>query len=244
MEPIIIIQHAEDDPPATIAAFLTVEGLPFEVRRVDRGASLPSLREFSALIVLGGAMHTHQTAEYPFLEAELDLLRGCLGAEAAVLGICLGAQLLAAAAGAEVYLRARPEIGWLPVEVVARDPLFCGISSPFVCLQWHDYSFRLPPGALRIAAGGDGEQAFRLGRTWAVQFHPEVGAAEVERWTRMDEARLRAARTDWPAQIRADSRTYLPAYPSFCRRLVGNFLSAAGLLPYSPKRPASGGGAR
>ena len=232
MDPIVIIQHDDDDPPATIGRYLGMAGLAFEVRRVFLGDPLPAgPSEFSALIVLGGSMHTHQIEEHPFLEDELALLQACLRAEAPVLGICLGAQLLAAAAGGEVYMRLEPEIGWLPVDIVTPDPLMVGITSPFVCLEWHDYSFRLPPGSLRVAARDGGEQVFRSGcRAWGVQFHPEVDAAEVERWTWSDAPRLDGMRKGWAADVRADTQIYLPAYPRFCGRLVGNFLEASGLI--------------
>ena len=236
MDPILIIQHDDDDPPATVGRYLGLAGLPFVVRKVYRGEAVPAgLVGFSALIVLGGAMHIHQTEQNPFLAEELVLVRACLRAEAPVLGICLGAQLLAAAAGGEVYKRVEPEIGWLPVDIVTPDPLMAGVSSPFVCLEWHDYSFRVPPGALCIAARQDGEQAFRLGRrAWGVQFHPEVDAEVVERWTRGDERRLNGMRPGWAAEVRADTQIHLPAAARFCGRLVGNFLEASGLVIHVP----------
>jgi GMP synthase (glutamine-hydrolysing) len=236
MDPIVIIQHDDDDPPATIGRYLGLAGLPFVVRRVYRGEPVPAgLAGFSALIVLGGSMHTHQTEQHPFLAEELALVRECLRGEAPVLGICLGAQLLAAAAGGEVYLRVEPEIGWLPVDIVTPDPLMAGVSSPFVCLEWHDYSFRLPPGALRLAARRDGEQVFRIGRrAWGVQFHPEVDAEEVERWARGDERRLNGMRPGWAAEVRADTQIYLPTAARFCGRLVRNFLGASGLILHVP----------
>ena len=106
-----------------------------------------------------------------------------------------------------------------------------GVPSPFICLEWHDYSFRLPPGALRIAAREDGEQVFRMGRrAWGMQFHPEVDAEVAEHWTVTDEKRLDGDRPGWAAEIRAETNVYMPAYPRFCGRLIGNFLEASGLV--------------
>ena len=99
MDPVFIIQHEDANPPGSIARYLTLAGLPFEVRHVGRGDPLPSSpSEFSALIVLGGDMNTHQNDQFPFLQIERDLMLTCLRTEAPLLGICLGAQQLAVAA--------------------------------------------------------------------------------------------------------------------------------------------------
>ena len=232
MDPIVIIQHEDANPPGSIARYLSLAGLTHETRHVGRGDPLPSSPAgFAALIVLGGDMNTHETDKFPFLRLERDLMLACLRAEAPLLGICLGAQQLAAAAGGEVYHRAFSEIGWTQVDIVTPDPLMVGVPSPFTCLEWHDYSFRLPPGALRIAAREDGEQVFRMGRrAWGMQFHPEVDAEVAERWTVQDETRLESESPGQAAEIRADTNIYMPAYPRFCGRLIGNFLEACGLV--------------
>lgn len=184
MNTIAILQHDPDDPPGGIAAGLDVLGLPYRVVDMAAGEPVPSSPDdLAALILLGGEMHVHQEAAYPFLRAELDLLAACLRAGTPVLAICLGAQLLAAAAGARVYFRTVPERGWVDIDIVDEDSLLRGMVSPLRVLQWHRQSFELQPGATRIAARPDGEQVFRVGgRAWAVQFHPEVDTAVVDAW--------------------------------------------------------------
>jgi GMP synthase-like glutamine amidotransferase len=238
MRPIVIIQHEDGDPPATVGRYLTDAGFHFEVCDLMHQGKVPaSPDEFSALIVLGGDMNVHDDDEYQFLAIERELMRTCLRAEAPLLAICLGAQQLAAAAGGSVYHRAMPEIGWAAVEIDTPDPLMVGVESPFWCLEWHDYSFTLPPGALRIASRPDGEQVFRLGaRAWGVQFHPETDDLLLRRWLADGEPRLEELRPGWTAEIRADAQVHMPAYPRFCGRLVGNFLEAAGLVIHA--RPA------
>ena len=237
MEPIIIIQHEPNDPPASLGRYLAQTGLPFRLCDLGRGDPLPaSPSDFSALIVLGGDMNTHENQKYPFLEPERELMAECVRAEAPLLGICLGAQQLAVAMGGEVYRRSSFEVGWIAVDIVTPDPLFAGVPSPFTCVEWHDYSFHLPPGALRVAARPDGEQVFRVGpRAWGMQFHPESDAPVVERWLSEDEERIEGRRKGWAAEIRADTKAYMPAYPRFCGRLVGNFLRTCGLLPPAPQ---------
>jgi GMP synthase (glutamine-hydrolysing) len=231
MKPIAIIQHEPADPPVTIGRFLTANDIPWQL--IDAGAGHPipeSLEDYAALIVMGGDMNVHEDDEYPFLLHERRLLERCIADQAPVLGICLGGQLLAAAAGARVYQRSYPEIGWVEVEVHHHDPLLIGVESPFVTMQWHDFSFTLPPGSVRVAARYDGEQLFRIGpRAWGLQFHPEVDATLVRRWLAQDLSRLEALRPEWPDEIRTATQVHVRDYEAFCGVLVGNFLDASGL---------------
>lgn len=233
MKPIAILQHEPDDPPATVARVLDELGLPFEVRRLDEGASLPAYpEETSALIVMGGSMHVHQGDAFPFLEAEKVYLRTLLKHSAPIWGICLGAQLLALAAGGEVYERRAAEIGWVAVEKTLDDPLLSGIGSPFVAFEWHLYSCKLPPFGQLIAERADGLQAFRAGgRAWGTQFHPEVDAAMIERWINDEAKDLERRFPGLAAAMRAETPGRLEANEAFCRRLTTNFVLTSGLLP-------------
>jgi GMP synthase-like glutamine amidotransferase len=150
-----------------------------------------------------------------------------------MLGICLGAQLLAEVAGGHVYERDAEETGLLPVELVADDPLFAGVASPFVAFEHHSYSFSVPPHATLLARRPDGAQAFRLGRAWGLQFHPEVDLAAAVACT---EERLAAGAEERPgdgaeaaaaASLRARLARLTPAYEQFCPRLLHNWLQLA-----------------
>jgi len=233
MKPIAVIQHDSLDPPGTIGRHLSSVGCPWRLIDVPRGHAVPaSPSGYSALILMGGDMQIHQQQKYPFLADERILLDRCLSEQSPVLAVCLGAQLLADVAGGRVYQRSYPEIGWLEVETSAHDPLLIGVDSPFMTLQWHDYSFTLPPGAQRVAARPDGEQVFRVGlQAWGMQFHPEVDSRHVERWIRSDEGRLEVLREGWVEEIRAGVNAHIAHYQTFCRVLVDNFLVASGLLP-------------
>lgn len=232
MKPLAVIQHDRLDPPGTIGRHLTSIGFPWRLIDVSSGHEVPpTLDAYSGLILMGGDFHIHQEQEYPFLVRERRLIETCLAEQSPILAICLGAQLVADVAGGRVYQRSYPEIGWLEVETTAHDPLLIGVESPFMTMQWHDYSFTLPPGAMRVAARSDGEQVFRVGmRAWGVQFHPEVDADRVERWIRADQARLEEMMTDWPAQIRAATQVHVRQNAAFCRLLVDNFLVASSLV--------------
>lgn len=226
MKPIVILQNAADDPPDTVADFLAEMSWAFEVRRVWEGDPLPQRPcEFSGLITLGASMHAHQVEEYPFLAAEQALMREALRVHAPQLGICLGAHLLAAAAGGEVYERPAAEIGWFPVEIVAPGALLEGLASPFMALLWHSYSVSLPPGAQALAERPDGLQVFRCGpAAWGVQFHPEVSAATAASWASDAEELLEKLRPGQTAELQAQNERYMPDCPALCRRLLANFL--------------------
>jgi len=145
---------------------------------------VPPERGWDAYMVFGGSMHADQEDRHPWLRDELEWLRGLLERGAPVLGVCLGAQLLARAAGAAVEpLAGGPEIGWYPVERLAADPVLDALPRRFEAFEWHHYTYGLPAGALELARSERATQAFRLGDAcWGVQFHPEVAHEQVLAW--------------------------------------------------------------
>jgi GMP synthase (glutamine-hydrolysing) len=183
-------------------------------------------QDADAVIVLGGAMHVDQEAEHPWLPVEVDALRRFLDARTPVLGVCLGAQLLARAAGAYVGPARAPEIGWLSVELTpdaTDDPLFGSLPKRFDAFQWHHYAFEVPSGAIELARSAVCSQAFRLdGNTWAVQFHPEVTHAQVRSW--LDEKD--DVEVDWDA-LAAETERRIDDWNAFGRELCAAFLANA-----------------
>ena len=140
---------------------------------------------YDAILVFGGAMHPDQEIRHNWLRRELRFLTGELERRTPIFGVCLGAQLLARAAGASVLPAAEPEVGWVEVELTgagAADPVSASLPERFEAFQWHSYTHELPEGAVELARSRVCTQAFRLDRSVGVQFHPEVTSEHVERW--------------------------------------------------------------
>src|SRR5437764_8150034 len=184
---VLAVVHGEEVRSGVFAEPVAAQGHELEEWSIARRPA-PSrpLDAYAAVIVFGGSMHADEEDTHPWLLDEAELLRRFLDARKPVLGVCLGAQLLAKAAGAAVRRMPEPEIGWHPVELTpaaAHDPLFARLPRRFEALQWHYYAFDLPPRATELARNRVCSQAFRLGDlAWAVQFHPEVTLAMVEGW--------------------------------------------------------------
>jgi GMP synthase (glutamine-hydrolysing) len=153
------------------------------------GQPLPPHEEVAGAVVMGGPMNVDEVERFPALVAEREWLAEAVRRELPVLGICLGAQLLARALGAEVRAGKGPEIGFAPVEVSdSEDPVLGGLAPSTDVLHWHGDVFDLPDGAQPLASSDKTEhQAFRLGSAWGTLFHPEADFALVEAWLAVPE---------------------------------------------------------
>jgi GMP synthase-like glutamine amidotransferase len=184
--PLLVLQHIACEPPAAFEDELRSRGLDVFRVELDEGEPLPDWRDFPAIVVMGGPMGAYEEAEHPWLAAEKRLLREAVEADVPVWGVCLGAQVLASALGARVYRGERPEVGLLPVELTAaaaEDPVFAAAPTTVPTLQWHGDTFDLPAGATRLATSpAYPNQAFRVGRSYALQFHLEVTPQLAREW--------------------------------------------------------------
>jgi GMP synthase (glutamine-hydrolysing) len=187
---------------------------------------------YDAVMVLGGAMHADQEEAHPWLAAEKALLRRLIEAEVPLIGLCLGGQLLAAAAGATPARAAEPEIGWPSIQLTAEgkeDPLLGALAPGFEAFSWHSYEFPLPPGAVALARTDLCLQACRLGdAAWAIQFHPEVSAADAGAWIegyRSDEDAVRIGLD--PVALGAETDAKIAAFNQLGRDLCRRWLTTA-----------------
>jgi len=184
------------------------------------------LESYDAALVFGGAMHADQERQHPWILRELRWLESILADGMPTLGICLGVQLLARAAGSWVGpLAGGPEIGFVEVERVAADPVFDALPQRFDAFQWHHYTYGLPDGAVETHRSERCTQAFRLGDAcWAVQFHPEVTARQLEGW--LGDTDDPPVGRD-PAELRAEIAAGIERWNELGITLCNAFLRAA-----------------
>ncbi len=188
----VIVQHVAHEGPGLIVESLAERGLRFDVVRTDRGDPLPDQESVAGLVVMGGPMGVHDVGEHPWLVPERALIGAVVEAGGPVLGVCLGAQQLAAALGSEVTTGPEPEIGLGQVELTGegrRDPVtgpeYTGLGHTAVpCVHWHRDTFSMPDGAVHLAGSRIySHQAFRWGPlAYGLQFHIEVDRTLAERW--------------------------------------------------------------
>ena len=222
---VLSIVHPGDAGSELFGPVVRAAGHEFDERSFASEAP-PALEDYDAVLVFGGSMHVDQQEQHPWLPDESDWLRPLLAGKTPTLGICLGSQLLAQAAGAWVGPLATPEIGWHEVELTGTgttDPVLSALPQRFEALGWHHYAHELPDGAIALAHSRASLQGFRLGETcWGVQFHPEVTEPQLERWI--------ADKSDLPAEperLRAETRERIGGWNELGRRLCRSFLAAA-----------------
>lgn len=229
MKSLAVIRHVAFEDMDAWAAPLAAAG--FALTYYDAGVA--ELAGFDALapdllVVLGGPLGVHDAADYPFLRDERRLLQARLAARRPVLGICLGAQLLADALGGAVQPNRGREVGWQPVKLTA-----AGQQSPLRHLQnipvfhWHSDAFDVPPGAVALAhTAACPCQAFALDKhVLALQFHPEVSAANLERWYIGNVRELHSHPQPTAVQLRAAAAQHAAVMQTAARALLEDWLA-------------------
>lgn len=171
-----VLQHVPFEGLGSIQTWLADRGAVTQWTRFFETPSLPSVQAVDFLIVLGGPMSVNDESVFPWLASEKQFIQQVIAADKPVLGICLGAQLIANAMGARVYPNARKEIGWFDVEQVGTSGGHFLFPQTLPVFHWHGETFDLPPGAIHLArSAACAHQAFQLGeRVIGLQFHLET----------------------------------------------------------------------
>ncbi len=189
---ILIVKNIAIEGPGTIEEFLKDKGIDYSILEIhDCHAEIPDIRNHSHLVVMGGPMAVYETREHAYLSIELALIRSFIKSKKPVLGICLGAQMIAHAVGAEVFAGDTLEFGWNKVSLTADgmdDPIMSSVAidgEPVAeVFQWHGDTFNLPKNSVRLASSPAYEnQAFRYKENvYGLQFHIEVTPGMIREW--------------------------------------------------------------
>ena len=233
MKRLLVFQHVPHEILGTFDPLLKAAG--FRIRYVNFGRTPdaePNVEKYDGLIVLGGPMCISQRENYPHLDTEIEAIRDAMELQLPILGICLGAQLIAAALHARVHRNPVKEIGWYdvsPTEEGSKDPLFRFFGGNEKIFQWHGDTFEIPHGAVHLATSPDcANQAFRYGdRVYGLQFHLEVDGPLIERWlkTPVHIRELESLGPDISAdRIREDTPRYIDHSTELGAQVFGEFI--------------------
>jgi GMP synthase (glutamine-hydrolysing) len=244
MRRLLVFQHVSFEILGTLHPLLKARG--FRIRYANFGRhpeARPEVSRYNGLVVLGGPMNVDDLTWYPHLAVEVELIRQAIEQGLPVLGICLGAQLIAKALGAPVYANGGKEIGWYevsPTPAAQDDPLFRDFGAVEKLFQWHGDTFALPAGAVQLATSRSCPyQAFRYGATvYGFQFHLEVDEPLIERWLRVPAhgAELAAGcERSHPEVIRRETALNIDRSQWLSDRVFGRFID---LFNLPPKRAA------
>lgn len=223
---VLSLTHGPNVPGGVFEEVVAAAGHRLERWDVPAGAAPDRAEAYDALLAFGGSMHPDEDDRHGWLAAEEAFLREALAEDVPVLGVCLGGQMLARAAGAQVARASAPEIGWHEVELTPAgraDPVLAVLPPRFEAFQWHHYAFGVPAGGVELAASGCCTQVFRLGRAWALQFHAEVTRAMIHDW-------VAAAPGELPlpaAGFLADAERRIDGWNELGRALCAAFLEEA-----------------
>jgi GMP synthase (glutamine-hydrolysing) len=243
---ILVFQHVAWEILGTLNPHLKSHGVRIQYVNFGREpGACPKLDGYSGLVVLGGPMNVDQVDRHPHLATEVRLIRSALERQLPILGICLGAQLIARALGVPVYAGPEKEIGWYDVSLTDEgraDPLFSHFRDSERVFQWHGDTFDLPDGAVHLASSPVcAHQAFRYGdNVWALQFHLEVDQPLIERWlgvpAHLAEIEALGGRID-PERIRRETRDHVGRLEQLSDRSFEQFVSHLGPTRRRPPHP-------
>lgn len=205
---IALVENMPDTPLGLVGQALDAVRATVTTYRPYRDGVLPAVADHDGLIVMGGEQNARDDAAHPYLPHLAARMADFGAADKAVLGICLGSQILARAHGGENRIGGAREFGWIGIHATdsgIADPLLAGLDPVFPAFEWHDDTFTLPEGAVHLASSGRiAPQAFRVGRaSYGTQFHFEVSRAVVEHWAHTIPHLMDAMDPGWRAQ-RAD----------------------------------------
>ena len=231
---VLVVENYRSTPPGQVGTALREAGAEIDFRQAHLGAALPATAAgHDGMVILGGEQNALADDACPWFPGLVDLVRDFGAADKAVLGICLGAQLVARAYGAENILGRPVEFGWhmvRPTEAGRDDPVMAGLDGGSPIFHWHEDTFSLPAGAVHLATSElTANQAIRLGRaTYAIQFHFEADRPLIEGWNRDFAESIRDNAPDWPERHAAEAARLGPQADATGLELARRWVRLAG----------------
>jgi len=231
MNSVLFIQNGEYEGPGLFATVLAECGVAVETVHAWRGDAVPvSAEGWNAIAIGGGSMSAYQLIEFPFLENEIRLLQQARAKRLPALGFCLGAQLMSAAYGGDVFPNREKEIGFFDIrftEAAGRDPLWRpNNTAPFRPVSWHGDAFTLPPGAIHLASSAlTQNQLFSLdGIHYGLQFHLEIDRPLLAEMVATDDAGGLPQHGIDPQQFLRDAEMALPPVEAVAREVFTRWM--------------------
>jgi len=226
----LIVQHEGPTPPGLVSDWLAQRAASLDVLRIDLEDRVPDPHQYDLIVSLGSEFPAFDDS-VPFIGRETKLIQQAAAADVPFLGLCFGGQLMARVLGGRSFRAERSEIGWLPVrtndpELVAEGPWF----------QWHFDSFALPPGAKLIAETDIGPQAYVIGRSLGLQFHPEITPEIMDAWVSAYRHELDAEGID-PDALLEETRRRATSARANAERLLNAYLDNVARIASRPVRP-------
>jgi len=231
---VLIVKHIEVEGPGLFGECLKEERIPYQTLTLGTGSNLPPLDNLSHILLLGGPMNVYEEDRHPFLREEDLFIKEAIQRGKPVLGICLGAQLIAKALGAKVFKAPSKEIGWYEVRLTEEglsDVLFRDFPPIWPVFQWHEDTFSVPRSGRLLATSGLLNQAFRYGENaYALQFHLEVTEEMIRDWveTYDDEFKGSGPPPHTQAEILAETGLKIAACKERGKRFFRNFFRNTG----------------
>jgi len=235
---LLIVKHVDIEGPGLIEDCLRQERIPYQVLNLESGRHLPKLDNLTHIVFLGGPMNVYEEDRYPFLKEEDLFIKEAIQRGKSLLGICLGAQLIAKALGAKVFKAPVKEIGWYDVSLTrigSIDPFFSHLPRTFPVFQWHEDTFEIPHSAILIATSSlVPHQAFRYGdNAYGLQFHLEVTQDIIREWMETYEEEFEGPQPSLLSKLKllADTEVKIEPYKEMGLTFLRNFF----------KKPLKGG---
>ena len=221
---VLSVTHGPSVPGGVFDEEVEAAGHALERWVVPLGGTPQPPSAYDAILVFGGSMHPDQDDSFSWLGQETGFLADALAADVPVFGVCLGAQLLARAAGAWVGPAPEPEVGWFEIELTPdgrHDPVLGTLPPRTEAFQWHHYTYAVPEGGTELARSKASTQAFRVGSAaWGIQFHAEVTLSMLEAWVAEEAAELPTSPDDFLEQARARIASWNDQGRTLCRAFL------------------------